>query len=179
MNSLRAYYRFESRAAITNGNWINPTYLPSTRSAQRIKLPEIIAAQDTEIESEYVIAEQVHRRERLIGHHFFMETREEVTRYSHVGLNSPFHYLKSFVLMFHDQPPVLFQQSLERLWVADREFSFLGHLLYNHEWFTLGPVSRVRTTCPRNTVMNSDHERGYFESLTVQVSLVRMTRMYL
>ena len=33
-----------SRAAITDGNWIDPTYLPSTRSAQRIKLPEIIAA---------------------------------------------------------------------------------------------------------------------------------------
>ena len=48
----------------------------------------IIAAQDTEIESEYVIAEQVHRRERLIGHHFLMETREEVTRHSHVGLTS-------------------------------------------------------------------------------------------
>ena len=76
------------RATITNGNWINPTYLPSTRSAQRIKLPEIIAAQDTEIESEYVIAGQVHRRERLIGHHSIMEIREEVTRHSHVGLNS-------------------------------------------------------------------------------------------
>ena len=35
-----------SRATITDGNWIDPTYLPSTRSAQRIKLPEIIAARD-------------------------------------------------------------------------------------------------------------------------------------
>ena len=40
MNPLLVYFRIESRAAITNGNWINPTYLPSTRRAQRIKLPE-------------------------------------------------------------------------------------------------------------------------------------------
>ena len=60
----------------------------------RWELRKIIAAQDTEIESEYVIAEQVHRRERLIGHHFLMETREEVTRHSHVGLHSLFHHFK-------------------------------------------------------------------------------------
>ena len=49
MNSLQVYFQIESRATITNGNWINPTYLPSTRSAQRIKLPEIIAARESEI----------------------------------------------------------------------------------------------------------------------------------
>ena len=40
MNPLRVYYQSDSRASITDGNWIDPTYLPSTWNAQRIKLPE-------------------------------------------------------------------------------------------------------------------------------------------